>query len=65
MTLGTKIAHTYNEGKIAKWDKKNDRAHGLIGMSISLNLIFHCDGLDFPIKAWEKLNIVFGLKNDI
>ena len=34
-------------------------------MSISLDLIFHLDGLDSPVKAWEKLNMVFGIKNEI
>ena len=34
-------------------------------MSISPNLRFHLDGLDCRVEAWEKLNIVFGLKNEI
>jgi hypothetical protein len=64
ITLGTKTAPN-DEEKIAKWDNKNDQAHGLIGMSISPDLRFHLDGLDFPIKAWDKLNIVFSIKNEI
>ena len=34
-------------------------------MSISRGLIFHLDGLDSPVEAWEKLIIFFGLKNEI
>ena len=34
-------------------------------MSISPNLRFHFDGEDSPVKAWDKLNIVFGIKNEI
>ena len=45
--------------------KKNDKSRGLIGMSISPNLRFHLDGEDSPIKSWEKLNSIFGIKNEI
>ena len=65
ITLGTKIASTDDEAKVVKWDNKNDQAHGLIGMSISLDLKFHLDGLDSPVEAWEKLTNVFVLKNEI
>ena len=51
--------------KKKKWENKNDQAHGLIGMPISPNLRFHLEGEDSPIKAWEKLNSVFGIKNEI
>ena len=34
-------------------------------MSISPNLRFHLDGEDSPIKAWEKLNKISGIKNEI
>ena len=64
ITLGTKTAPD-DEEKIAKWDNKNDQDCGLIGMSISPDLRFHLDGLDSPVKAWEKLNSVFGIKNEI
>jgi hypothetical protein len=64
ITLGTKIVLDDDEKK-AKWENKNDQAHGLIGMSISPNVRFHLDGEDSPIKAWEKLNSVFGIKNEI
>ena len=45
--------------------KKNDQALGLIGMSIFPDLRFHLDGEDSPVKAQEKLNNVFGIKNEI
>ena len=32
---------------------------------ISLDLRFHLDGEDSPVKAWEKLNKFFGIKNEI
>ena len=34
-------------------------------MSISPDLRFHLDGIDSPVKAWEKLNNFFGIKNEI
>ena len=34
-------------------------------MSISPDLRFHLDGVDSPVKAWEKLNIFFVIKNEI
>ena len=45
--------------------KKNDQARGLIGMPILLDLRFNLDGENYPIKAWEKLNNIFGIKNEI
>jgi hypothetical protein len=65
ITLGIETAPTNDEAKVAKWASKNYQACGLIGLSISLDLIFHLDGLDSPVKVWEKLNDVFGLKNEI
>ena len=43
-------------------ENKNDQDRGLIGMSILPDLRFHLDGEDSPIKAWEKLNSIFGIK---
>ena len=64
ITLGTELSPDDDE-KQAKWETKNDQARGLIGMSISPNLRFHLDGEDSPVKAWEKLNKNFGIKNEI
>ena len=64
ITLGTKVALDDDEKKY-KWENKTDQACGLIGMSISPYLRFHLDGEDSLINAWEKLNVVFGIKNEI
>jgi hypothetical protein len=40
-----------------KWDNKNDKAHRLIGMSMSLDLRFHLQGFDGPYKYWEKFEV--------
>ena len=62
ITLGTKTVPDDDEKK-SRWENKNDLARCLIGMSISLGLRFHLEGEDSPVKAWEKLNNVFGIKN--
>ena len=64
ITLGIEIVPDDDEKKY-KWENKNDHAQGLIGMFISPDLIFHLEGEDSPIKAWEKLNSVFGIKNEV
>ena len=64
ITLGIEIVLDEDEKK-AKWENKNDQDRGLIGMFISLDLRFHLDAEDSPIKAWEKLNSIFGIKNEI
>ena len=62
ITLGIETTPD-DDKKKDKWENKNDQDHGLIGMSIWLDLRFHLDGEDSPVKAWEKLNTVFGIKN--
>ena len=64
ITLETE-ATPHQDEKQAKWENKNDQARRLIGMSISPELRFHLDGEDSPVKAWEKLNKFFGIKNEI
>jgi hypothetical protein len=64
ITLGIETTLDEDEKK-AKWENKNDQAHGLIEMSIFLDLRFHLDGEDSPVKAWEKLNSIFGIKSEI
>ena len=64
ITLGTTIAPDDDEKK-AKWENENDQARSLIGMSILSDLRFHLDDEDSPVKAWEKLNKKFGIKNEI
>ena len=50
ITLGIETAQDDDEKK-AKWENKNDQAHGLIGMPISPDLRFHLDGEYSPVKA--------------
>jgi hypothetical protein len=38
ITMGTETTPT-NDDKKSKWDNRNDEARGLIGMSISSNLV--------------------------
>jgi hypothetical protein len=64
ITLGTEAAPNEDEKQV-KWENKNDQARGLIEMFISPDLRFHLDGVDSPVKAWEKLNKNFGIKNEI
>jgi hypothetical protein len=64
ITLGKEEEPTDDE-KYVKWINRNDEARGLIGMSISLDLRFHLQGLDAPNKSWEKLEVVFGKHNII
>ena len=64
ITLGTEAAPDEDENQ-AKWENKNDQACSSIGMSISPELRFHLDGEDSPVKAWAKLNNIFGIKNEI
>jgi hypothetical protein len=46
-------------------DNKIDEACGLIIMSISLDLRFHLQGIDYPYEAWDKLEKIFGKHNVI
>jgi hypothetical protein len=62
--LGKEQAPT-DAKKKSKWDNKNDEACGLIGMSISLDLQFHLQGIDGLDESWTKLEVVFGKHNVI
>jgi hypothetical protein len=50
ITLGKEKEPIDDEKKI-KWANKNDESHGLIKMSISLDLRFHLQEIDDPNKA--------------
>ena len=54
-----------DDDNVPKWENKQDQARGLIGMSIAQDLRFHILDIDTPDKALEKLNIVFGIQNQI
>jgi hypothetical protein len=64
ITLGKEKAPT-NAGKKAKWDNRNDKAHGLIGISISPDLSYHLQDIDDPKEAWDTIESVFGKLNII
>ena len=64
ITLGIETSLD-DEDMIARCDNKNDQANGLVGISISPDLRFHLDGLDSLVKSSEKLNTIFGIKNEI
>ena len=61
ITLGTEATPDEDE-KQAKRENKNDQAHGLIGISTFPDLRFYLDGEYSPVKVWEKLNKLFGIK---
>jgi hypothetical protein len=64
ITLGKETKPT-DVDKKRKWDNKNDKAHGLIGMSISSNLRLHLQQIDKPKESWENIESVFGKNNII
>jgi hypothetical protein len=47
ITLGKETTPIDDDKKV-KWDNRNDKAHGLIGMSISPDLRFHLQSIDQP-----------------
>jgi hypothetical protein len=62
--LGKKTTPT-DDDKKAKWDNRNDKAHGLIRMFISPDLRYHLQGIDDPEEAWNMIEFVFGKLNII
>jgi len=64
ITMGTKTTPT-DDDKKDKWDNRNDEARWLIGISISLDLMYHLQGIDDPEAAWDKIESVFGKLNII
>jgi hypothetical protein len=64
ITRGKELEPIDDEKKI-KWANRNDKSHGLIGMSISHNLSFHLQEIDDFDEAWEKIEFVFGKHNII
>jgi hypothetical protein len=53
-----------DENKI-KWENKNDEARRLIGMSISLDLRFHLQGIDDLDDASKNIESMLGKHNII
>ena len=51
----------------ARWHNRKDEAYILLSLylSLSLELIFHLDGLTFPNEVWIKLESLFEKQDDI
>jgi hypothetical protein len=64
ITLG-KETTPIDADKKSKWNNRNDEAHELIRMSISLDLRFHLQSLDQTKEAWDKIESVFVKQNII
>jgi hypothetical protein len=64
ITLGKEKEPTDADKKV-KWDNRSEEAHGLIRMSISLDLRFHLKETDDPDEDWENIESVFGKINII
>ena len=64
ITLGKETTPT-DDDKKSKWDNRNDKARGLIWMSISPNLRYHLQEIDDPEEAWDKIESMFGKLNII
>jgi hypothetical protein len=64
ITLGKEEESTDANTKF-KWDNRNDEAHGIIRMSISLDLRFHLQQIDKPNEDWENIESIFGKHNII
>ena len=47
----------------AKWHNRMDEAYGLLFLLISLDLLFHLDGLSTPNQLWTKLESLFGVQD--
>ena len=44
-----------------KRHNRRDEAYGLLCLNISIDLIFHLDGLTSPNEVWEKVQTLFGM----
>jgi hypothetical protein len=64
ITLGKEKA-PIDADKKAKWDNRNDEPHGVIRISISLDLRYHLQDIDDPKEAWNTIESMFGKLNII
>ena len=64
ITLGKQKTPT-DADKKAMWDNRNDKACGLIRISISPDLRYHVQDIDDPKEAWNTIESVFGKLNII
>jgi hypothetical protein len=54
ITLGKEEEPT-DDDKYVKWINRNDETHGLIAVSISLDLRFYLQELEAHNKSWENI----------
>ena len=64
VTMATEAEPNEATEKI-KWHNRRDEAYGLLCLSISRHLLLHIDGLTSPNEVWEKLEDIFGKKNEM
>ena len=48
-----------------KWNNRRDDMYGLLCLNISIDLLFHLDGLLNPNEVWEKLQTLFGKRYEM
>ena len=48
-----------------KWHNRRDEAYGLLCLNISRDLLFHLDGLTSSNELWDKIQYLFGNKNNM
>ena len=48
-----------------KWHNRRDEAYGLLCLSISRDLLFRLDGLKSSNEVWEKIEDIFGNKDEM
>ena len=49
----------------ARFLNKKDKAFGFLCLSISRDLLFHLSGLKTPKEIWDKLETLYGKKDDL
>ena len=58
VTMETKAEPNVAIEKI-KWHNRRDEAYGLLCLSISIDLLFHLDGLTSPNEVWDSARRYF------
>ena len=48
-----------------KFLNRLDEAFGFLCTHISIDLLFHLEGLRTPKEAWEKLEVLFGKQDEL
>ena len=48
-----------------EWHDRLDEAYGFIFLYISLDILFHLDGLTTPNQVWTQLESLFGVQDEL